>query len=79
VGSIAGLGERTKREAIKIMSLIKVSEYGTGKKPMGIAATVLYVACCKTGKLRTQKEISADVTEVTLRTRLRDMKAKQLV
>jgi transcription initiation factor TFIIB len=48
---------------------------------MGLAATILYIACNKTGENMTQKEIAkaAGVTEVTLRGRLSDLKAKNLV
>jgi transcription initiation factor TFIIIB Brf1 subunit/transcription initiation factor TFIIB len=39
---------------------------------MGIAATVLYIWCAKTGENRTQKDISAaGVTDVTLRNRFK--------
>jgi transcription initiation factor TFIIB len=81
VGNILGLSEKTKREAFDLMSHIKDSEYSAGKKPMGLAATILYIACNKTGENMTQKEIAkaAGVTEVTTRNRLSDLKAKNLV
>ncbi|MDP9290596.1 MAG: transcription initiation factor IIB [Thermoproteota archaeon] len=81
VGNIAGLSEKTKREAIILMSHIKDIEYSSGKKPMGLAAAILYIACGKTGEHVSQKEIAkaAGVTEVTIRTRFRDLKAKHLV
>ena len=81
VGNILGLSEKTKREAFDLMSHIKDSEYSAGKKPMGLAATILYIACNKTGENMTQKEIAkaAGVTEVTMRNRLSDLKAKNLV
>ena len=48
---------------------------------MGLATTILYIACNKTGENMTQKEIAkaAGVTEVTMRNRLSDLKAKNLV
>jgi transcription initiation factor TFIIB len=48
-----------------------------GKNPMGLAATILYLSCLKTGKNKTQIDIShAGVTEVTLRNRFKDLKSK---
>ncbi len=81
VGNIAGLSERTKREAVKIMSQIKNTQYATGKNPMGLAAAMLYIACSKTSEQISQEEIAkaGNVTEVTIRTHLKDIKAKNLV
>ena len=43
---------------------------------MGVAATVLYISCIKTGENVSQKDISnaAGITDVTLRNRFRDLK-----
>jgi transcription initiation factor TFIIB len=81
VGNIAGLSEKTKREAVDLMSHIKETKYPCGKKPMALAATILYVACSKTGEYISQKEIAkaAGVTDVTIRARFRDLKARNLV
>ena len=40
---------------------------GGGKNPMGLAATVLYISCLKTGENITQRDISnaAGVAEIT--------------
>ncbi len=48
------------------------------KRPSGLAATVLYMACVKTGEHRTQKEVAqaAGITDVTLRNRFKDLKDK---
>ena len=75
VANNAKLAERTKRQAIDIMDKIKQNEISAGKDPMGLAATVLYMSCIKTGENITQKEISnvAGVTEVTLRNRFKDL------
>ena len=45
---------------------------------MGLAATVLYLSCLTVGEATTQKEIAeaAGVTEVTIRTRFKDLKTK---
>ena len=47
-----------------------------GKDPMGIAATVLYLSCLKTGEDTTQIQMAhaAGVTEITIRNRLKDLK-----
>jgi transcription initiation factor TFIIB len=47
-----------------------------GKDPMGVAATVLYISCIKTGENIKQKDIShaAGITDVTLRNRFKDLK-----
>ena len=49
-----------------------------GKDPMGLAATVLYLSCLKTGENKTpiQMAHAAGVTEVTVRNRLKDLKIK---
>jgi transcription initiation factor TFIIB len=80
IGNILGLSEKTKRLALELMSYIKDIEYSGGKKPTGLAATILFIACSKTGEHISQKEIAkaAGVTEVTIRTRFRDLKAKNL-
>jgi transcription initiation factor TFIIB len=81
IGSILGLSEKTKRLALTLMSCIKEIEYSGGKKPESLAATVLYIACIKTGENILQKEIAkaAGVTEVTIRTRFRDLKTKNII
>jgi transcription initiation factor TFIIB len=79
VANKAKIAEKTKRQAIDIMQKVTENEISAGKDPMGLAATVLYISCIKTGENIRQKEISnvAGVTEVTLRNRLKDL-ASQL-
>jgi transcription initiation factor TFIIB len=45
---------------------------------MGLAATVLYISCIKTGEHRTQKDIAlaAGITDVTLRNGFKDIQDK---
>ena len=75
VANRASLSEKTKRQAEEIMNNVTKREISTGKDPMGLAAAVLYVSCIKTGENRTQSSISeaAEVTEVTLRSRYKDL------
>ncbi|MGB6671798.1 MAG: TFIIB-type zinc ribbon-containing protein [Candidatus Nitrosopolaris sp.] len=80
ISNTANLNEKTKRKAINIMYDLNRKELPAGKDPMGIAATVLYIACLYTGEKRTQTDIAqaAGVTEVTLRNRYRQIKRLEL-
>jgi transcription initiation factor TFIIIB Brf1 subunit/transcription initiation factor TFIIB len=48
----------TKRQAITIMKDVAKKEISAGKDPMGLAATVLYLSCLKTGEERTNSKCS---------------------
>ncbi len=76
VANKTNLSEKTKRQAINIMQKVTENEISAGKDPMGLAATVLYMSCIKTGENISQKDISymAGVTEVTLRNRYKDIR-----
>jgi transcription initiation factor TFIIB len=76
VANKANLAEKTKRQALNIMEKVTENEISAGKDPMGLAATVVYISCIKTGENISQKEISsvAGVTEVTIRNRFKDLK-----
>jgi transcription initiation factor TFIIB len=76
VANNAKLAEKTKRQAIEIMDKVKQNQISAGKDPMGLAATVIYMSCIKTGESISQKEISnvAGITEVTLRNRYKELK-----
>ena len=78
VGNKANLNEKTKRQAIDVMNKITKSEISAGKNPMGLAATVLYIACLKTGVNIRQADIAyaAGISEVTLRNRIKDLKER---
>jgi transcription initiation factor TFIIB len=53
-------------------------EISAGKDPMGLAASILYLSSIKTGEPVSQMSIAraAGVTEVTVRTRSKDLKSK---
>jgi len=72
------LSEKSKRMAISTMMALTQKEISAGKLPMGLAATVLYVSCIQNGETVTQRDIAeaSGVTEVTIRNRLKDLKAK---
>jgi transcription initiation factor TFIIB len=76
IANKVGVTEKTKRLAVKIMQNVIAMQVSAGKGPMGIAATVLYIACLHAGEIKTQKELSiaAGVTEVTIRNRYSDLK-----
>jgi transcription initiation factor TFIIB len=76
IANKAGVSEKTKRMAIRIMREITAMQISAGKGPMGIAATVLYIACLNSGEAKTQKDLSiiAGVTEVTIRNRYSELK-----
>ena len=78
VANKANLTENTKRQAISIMKEVLENQISAGKDPMGLAASVLYLSCLKTGEDRTQAHIAkaSGVTEVTLRTRYKELKNK---
>jgi len=78
VANRSNLTENTKREAIAIMKDVAKKEISAGKDPMGLAATVLYLSCLKTGEEITQTQIAqaSGVTEVTVRNRLKDLRDK---
>ena len=78
VANKVDLTENTKRQAISIMKEVSKKEISAGKDPMGLAATILYISCLKTGEVRTQTQIAhaSGVTEVTVRNRLKDLKIK---
>ncbi|HYT41332.1 MAG TPA: TFIIB-type zinc ribbon-containing protein [Methylomirabilota bacterium] len=76
IANKAEISEKTKHQAINLMNTVMENEISAGKDPMGLAATVIYASCVRTGEIRTQKELAnaADITDVTLRTRLKDLK-----
>ncbi len=78
VANNINLSERTKRKAIAIISDAQRRGISVGKDPMGIAASVLYLAGQATGELKTQAEVAraAGVTEITVRNRSRELKAR---
>jgi transcription initiation factor TFIIB len=78
ISNKAALSEKTKRQAIEIMNDIVKKEISAGKNPMGLAATVLYITCTKTGQNKPKKDIAqaAGITEVTLRNGFKNIRAK---
>jgi len=77
IASQLNLAEKTKRDAIKIIRNAEKIKLSAGKNPMGFAATALYLSCVQNDDRVTQKDIAiaANITEVTLRNRLKGFKA----
>ena len=76
IASRAGLSEKTKRHAVKILKKAKQNRISAGKDPMGLAASALYISTLRMGVNSSQKIIAhaAGVTEVTLRNRCKGLK-----
>jgi transcription initiation factor TFIIB len=75
IANIAKLSEKTKRQAFNTMNEAIKKEIPAGKHPASLAATVLYVACKKTGEHISQDNLAdvAGITGVTIRTRLKEL------
>lgn len=73
--------KKQKKQAMDIMSEVVKKEINSGKIPMGLTATVLYVSCIKTGENISQSSIAeaSGVTEVTLRNRFKDLRNKLII
>ena len=77
VANAAQLNERTTRHAFKMMSeLLRKKTLTAGKDPMGLAASILYIATKETGETKTQLDMAkaSGVTEVTIRNRIRALR-----
>lgn len=75
VANKANVSEKTKYQAINLMDEVIKNGISAGKDPMGLAATVLYASCIKTGEQKTQVDLAraAQITEVTIRNRFKDL------
>jgi len=80
IASQAGVSEKTKRHAIKILKKAEESQSLAGKHPMGLAASSLYLASLKTGEKISQKQVAvaSGVTEVTIRNRCKGLRLLEI-
>src|ERR671922_1599463 len=69
VANKANISERTKRRAMDMTHNVIKNGLAAGKNPMGLAASLLYLACVSRGELKSQAPIAgaAGVSEETLR------------
>jgi transcription initiation factor TFIIB len=76
IASKIEIAEKTKRFAVEVLKIVQENEAFIGKDPMGVAAAALYLSCIKNGEDRTQRDIAeaANVTEVQIRNRYKDLK-----
>jgi len=74
----AGVSGESQSLAVKILREAKRKRITMGKGPLGIAATVLYIACQLREEKMTQMDIAAaaNVTEVTIRNRKKELMEK---
>ena len=81
IANKVNLREKTRRKAMSIMHDVTKREISAGKNPMGLAASVLYLSCLKTGEYRKQINFAeaAGVTEVTIRNICRNLKNPPLL
>jgi transcription initiation factor TFIIB len=75
IANTSKVSEKTKRQAFTIMKQANKRKIPAGKDPMGLAASVLYIACKGTAENTTQRDMAraGGVTEVTIRNRVRDL------
>src|ERR671930_1095937 len=71
------LSERTKREALRIFSLVQENGISIGKNPRALAGAVIYLASQNCNEFLRQVEICqvADISTVSLRKRCKEIKA----
>jgi transcription initiation factor TFIIB len=74
-----GVNEKVKRHGISYMKQVVDSNISAGRDPMGLAATVLYIACQNHGHVdKSQKYFAetAGVSGVTIRNRRQELRNK---
>ena len=79
-GNKLGLPIELQIKAVNILKQVSKRESYSGKDPKGLAAAVLYFVAKKTPFKKTQNEVAraAKVTEVTIRSRIKDIKCLML-
>jgi len=69
IASNAMISEKIKRDALEILSKITKKETLTGRNPLGVASSVLYLSCIANGEKITQEVLAkaSGITTVTIR------------
>lgn len=72
------LSTETEKRAVSLLGDVLKTDMTSGCGPMCVAAATLYIACMMTGEKRTQREVAgvARITEVTIRSRYKDISKK---
>lgn len=70
------LAEKTKREALRIFSLVQHSRISIGKNPRAFAGAIIYIASQDSNEFLRQVEVCqvADISTVSLRKRCKEIK-----
>ena len=78
IAGLVGISGQTQGIAIKIIQEAKKKRIPGGKDPIGLAATVLYIAGLQNKEKVTQRDVAeaAGVTEVTIRNRCRELEQR---
>jgi transcription initiation factor TFIIB len=76
IANKAGISEKSKRKALEMIRMAIDEKISSGKGPMGLAATALYMACVLNGESMTQERIAeaSGVTSVTIRNRCKGLR-----
>jgi len=78
IANKADISEKSKRKALQMIRMAIDTKISSGKGPMGLAATALYMACVLNGESMTQERIAeaSGVTSVTIRNRCKGLKTE---
>jgi len=70
------ISEKTRRDALRLLSRAAEKEIPAGKNPMGLAASVLYLSCRINKERVKQSQLAhaAGITAVSIRNRIMDLK-----
>jgi len=76
IANKADISEKSKRKALQMIRMAIDAKISSGKGPMGLAATALYIACVLNGEGMTQERIAeaSGVTSVTIRNRCKGLR-----
>jgi transcription initiation factor TFIIB len=76
ISNAVGISEKTRRDALNLLSRAAEKEIPAGKNPMGFAASVLYISCRINDERIKQSELAraAGITAVSIRNRIIDLK-----
>lgn len=71
ISSKVGISEKTRRDALNILSQAQEKEISAGKNPIGLAAAALYISCMMNMEKKNQEAMAkaSGVTAVTIRSR----------
>jgi transcription initiation factor TFIIB len=76
IASRARVSERSQRRAYDLLRRCNEAHGTGGKEPVGLAAAALYMGCVMENEKKSQKRVAnaADVSEVTIRNRCKELK-----